>query len=105
MTSVSFFYDGDNLFGFSVKGHSTVNCDDENGRLVCSAISSAAYMAANTVTEIIGDKADIEVEDGKMVLKVLNPSDKTVAVLEGFKLHIEQLTEDYSNSIKIISEV
>ncbi len=93
------------MFGFSVKGHSTMGCDDENGRLVCSAISSAAYMAANTVTEIIGDKADIEVEDGKMVLKALNPSDKTVAVLEGFKLHIEQLAEDYSNSIKIISEV
>ena len=105
MTSVRFFYDGDRMFGFSVKGHSTTGCDDENGRLVCSAISSAAYMAANTVTEIIGDKADIEVEDGKMVLKTLNPSDKTVAVLEGFKLHIEQLAEEYSNSIKIISEV
>ncbi len=105
MTSVRFFYDGDVLNGFSISGHSTVNCDDEKGRLVCSAISSAAYMAANTVTEIVGDKADIKVSDGKMVLNVSNPSEKTVAVLEGFKFHIEQLTEDYSKSIKIISEV
>ena len=62
-------------------------------------------MAANTITEIVGDNADIEVADGKMVLKVQNPSDKTVAVLEGFKLHIEQLGLDYSDSIKINSEV
>ena len=57
-------------------------------------------MAANTITEIIGDKAEIEVEDGKMILNVANPSDKTVVVLEGFRLHIKQLAEDYSKSIK-----
>ena len=105
MTAVRFFKNGKTLIGFSVVGHSTKNCDDENGRLVCSAISSAAYMSANTITEIVGDKAEIEVDDGKMILKVINPSDKTVAVLEGFKLHIEQLADIYSDSIKINSEV
>ncbi len=105
MTEVRFFKNGKTLIGFSVIGHSTTNCDDENGRLVCSAISSAAYMSANTITEIVGDKAEIEVDDGKMILKVINPSDKTVAVLEGFKLHIEQLADIYSDSIKINSEV
>ncbi len=105
MTVVRFFNAGKTIIGFSAIGHSTQNCDDEKGRLLCSAVSSAAYMAANTITEIVGDKAEIEVDDGKMILKVKNPSDKTVAVLEGFKLHIEQLTQDYSNSIRIISEV
>ena len=62
-------------------------------------------MAANTITEIVGEKAKIEVDDGKMILRVTSPSEKTVTVLEGFKLHIEQLTKDYSNSIRIISEV
>ena len=105
MTTVRFFSNGKKLNGFSVIGHSTKNCDDQNGKLVCSAISSAAYMAANTITEIVGDKAEIEVADGKMILKVSSPSDKTVAVLEGFKLHIEQLGQIYSDSIKINSEV
>ena len=105
MTAVRFFKNGKTLVGFSVVGHSTVNCEDQEGKLVCSAISSAAYMAANTITEIVGDKAEIEVADGKMILKVSCPSDKTVAVLEGFKLHIEQLSLDYSDSIKINSEV
>ena len=105
MTKVRFYKSGKTIIGFSVIGHSTINCEDQEGKLICSAISSAAYMAANTITEIVGDKADIEVEDGKMILKVSNPSDKTVAVLEGFKLHIEQLSLDYSDSIKINSEV
>ena len=72
---------------------------------MCAAVSSAAYMTANTITEIIGDKADIEVNDGKMVLKVKNPSDKTLAVLEGFKLHIQQLEEQYKDCIKVYLEV
>ncbi len=105
MTVVKFFYDRGVLNGFSVTGHSTVNCDDENGKLVCAAISSAVYLVVNTVTEIIGDKADIKVDDALMDLKVLKPGDKTVALLKGFKLHIEQLAVQYSNSIKVYSEV
>ncbi|MBQ0083634.1 MAG: ribosomal-processing cysteine protease Prp [Clostridiales bacterium] len=105
MTSVEFFSNGKNLTGFSVKGHSSKSCDDFEGRLVCSAVSSAAYMAVNTVTDVIGDKADIEINDALMCVRVLNPSEKSVAVLEGLKLHIEQLACQYGNSIKVISEV
>ena len=86
-------------------GHCTADENDEQGRLVCSAVSSAAYMTANTITEIIGDNADIEVDDGKMILKVENPSDKTRAILEGFKLHIQQLHEQYKDCIKVYLEV
>ena len=88
-----------------MSGHCTADSSDEQGRIVCAAVSSAAYMTANTITEIIGDKADIEVNDGKMVLKVKNPSDKTLAVLEGFKLHIQQLEEQYKDCIKVYLEV
>ena len=62
-------------------------------------------MTANTITEIIRDRADIGVDEGKMTLKVKNPSDKTVAVLEGFKLHIQQLEEQYKDCIKVYLEV
>lgn len=86
-------------------GHCTADVNDEQGRLVCASVSSAAYMTANTITEIIGDKAEIEVSDGKMILKVKNPCDKTIAVLEGFKLHIQQLEEQYKDCIKVYLEV
>ena len=87
MTSVKFLAD-EKLFGFEISGHSTVNCDDEVGKTVCAAVSSAAYMAANTITEIIGDKAKATVSDGAMYFKVKNPSDAAIMVLDGLRLHL-----------------
>ena len=100
MTSVKFLAN-ENLYGFEIGGHSSKDCDDEFGKIVCAAVSSAAYMAANTVTEIIGDKADIVVDDGKMLFVCKKPSDATVKVLLGLKLHLTALSEDYSNNLKV----
>ena len=62
-------------------------------------------MAANTIIEIIGDKCDAVVDDAKMFVSVKNPSDKTIAVLEGLKLHLTELSKQYSKRIKITTEV
>ncbi len=105
MTCVKFLYDQQGICGFEVKGHSTVDSDDQNGKIVCSAVSSAAYMTANTVIEVIKDSPHVSVSDAEMLLRVKNPTDTTVAVLKGFKLHIEQLAQQYSNNIKVYSEV
>lgn len=101
MTKIAFLSDAAGICGFEVAGHSTENCDDLEGKLVCSAVSSAAYMAANTVTEIIGDKCDAVVDDGMMKILVENPSEKSRAVLEGFRLHISELSKQYSKRLKI----
>ena len=102
MTSVKFLADKKGLYGFNISGHSSLNCEDETGKIVCSAVSSAAYMAANTITEIIGDNAKAHVSDGEMHFEVINPSAKTLAVLKGLKLHLTELSGQYSNNIKII---
>ncbi len=104
MTKVVFFTDAEHISGFSISGHSSKSCGDLNGKLVCSAVSSAAYMAANTILEVIGDKSIVDISDAKMELKLAVPNEATDIVLKGFKLHIEQLAEQYSNNIKI-SEV
>ncbi len=101
MTSVKFLADGEAMYGFEISGHSSANCDDEVGKIVCAAVSSAAYMTANTVTEIIGDKAEAEVDEAKMVFVCKKPSDATAKVLLGLKLHLTALADDYSNNIKI----
>ena len=101
MTSVKFLADNKGLYGFEISGHSSINCEDEIGKIVCAAVSSAAYMTANTVTEIIGDKANAQVDDAKMNFYVSTPSDKTLAVLEGLKLHLQELSNQYSNNIRI----
>lgn len=102
MTKVKFFADEKGLCGFEIKGHSSKNCDDELGKIVCAAVSSAAYMAANTVTEIIGDKAAADVSDGFMRFEVTNPCDKTLAVLKGLRLHLGELSAEYGSNIVII---
>ena len=101
MTSVKFLADKNGLYGFEISGHSTCDCDDSDGKIVCAAVSSAAFMAANTITEVIGDKAEAFVDDALMVVKCENPSKESVLVLEGLRLHLTELATQYSNNIKI----
>ena len=101
MTRVRFSADDKGLYGFEISGHSSKDGDDEIGKIVCAAVSSAAYMAANTVTDIIGDKAEIFVDDAVMRFYVKNPSDCTVKVLEGLRLHLTELSEQYGSNITI----
>ena len=91
--------------GFSLKGHSTADANDEIGKLVCASISSAAYLTVNTITDVIGDNADVELDDGKMIVKLPSVSKETANLLKGFKFHLLQLSEQYPNCIKVISEV
>ena len=101
MTRVRFSADDKGLHGFEISGHSSEDGDDEIGKIVCAAVSSAAYMAANTVTDIIGDKAEIFVDDAVMRFYVKNPSVCTVKVLEGLRLHLTELSEQYGSNITI----
>lgn len=90
---------------FSIKGHS--GYDEIGNDIVCAAVSSAAYMAANTITDVIGAEPEIDLSDGFLVLKLsLQDALKCSVVTEGLKLHILALSEQYENFIKVkISEV
>ncbi len=105
MTKVSFYFEGELLIGFGINGHSTKDASDEEGRLVCSAVSSAAFMAANTITEIVGAKAEISVSDGEMLLKVKNEFEGSLPILSGFMLHITELSKQYPDYIVLTTEV
>ena len=105
MTKVQFFEQGGRLTGFSLSGHSSADANDETGKLVCAAVSSAAYFAANTITDVIGAKASVSVTDAAMRLRVQNPDPRTDAVLAGLKLHLEQLSAQYESKIKLTTEV
>ena len=101
MTSVEFLADKKGIYGFCVSGHSSKSCDDELGKIVCASVSSAVYLVANTVTDIIGDAADARVKDGLMNFTVKNPSDATYKLMYGLKLHLTELSKQYSNNITI----
>ena len=102
MTTVTFLLDDNGLCGFDIAGHSTESCDDQIGKIVCAAVSSAAYMAANTVLDVFCESSETEIDDARMLFSVKNPSDAARGVLKGFQLHIGQLSDQYSKHIKIL---
>ncbi len=100
MIRVKFLIGNNRLTGFEIKGHAMFA---ESGKdVVCAAVSSAAYMAANTVTDIIGANAKAQATDGEMLLEVNEQCDKCLAVLKGFELHVTELSKQYPQNIKVI---
>ena len=98
MIRVRFQTAGDQLIGFSLSGHAGAG---EYGQdIVCAAVSSAAYMTANTITEIVGAAADIAVDDGRMDLTVTSRIKDCQNILSGFQLHIQALSEEYPTRIQ-----
>jgi uncharacterized protein YsxB (DUF464 family) len=105
MVSLKIFKtDKGKILGFEISGHSKAGKFGED--IVCAAVSSAAFMAANTILEILKANADVTVNDGYMKLIVENRDlDKTQILLEGFHLHVKSLENDYPKNIKLNSEV
>ena len=106
MINVKFFHSENEVpLGFSFKGHAGYAAHGSD--IVCAAISSVAYMTANTIIEIMGIDADVNVnEDGEMTLKVPEEStQKTKELLLGLELHINELKKQYPKNVTITTEV
>lgn len=88
------------LRGFHISGHAGMA---ESGKdVLCAFISSAAYMAANTITEVIHADAEVSAEDGDMYVMV-DPKDAALCrdILEGLKLHLINTEEQYPEFLKV----
>ncbi len=101
MVRVEMLYRGDDLCGVRMEGHAGGKAGSD---IVCAAISSAVYMAANTVTDVCGVNADIQVDDGYFFL-VTPTEDKLRAadILEGLRLHLNELQRQYPKRLKVDS--
>ena len=104
MTKATFYFDGNVPYGFLILGHS--GFAEEGEDIVCASVSSAAYMTANTITEVLGVNAQIEVSDAKMRL-IVNKEQRHITkdILLGLKLHLEGLEEQYPEFIETLTEV
>ncbi|MBQ7964601.1 MAG: ribosomal-processing cysteine protease Prp [Ruminococcus sp.] len=94
------------VLGFEIKGHAGYG--EYGSDIVCSAVSSAAFMTANTITEIIGVNPELLIcDEGLMKLKLDESSaQKCSDILDGFVLHVRSLSKEYKKYMKVtISEV
>ena len=98
MIKVCFFTEHGLLTGYEIKGHSGYAESDKDD-IVCAAVSSAAYMAVNTITDIICSQADIQVENGYLSVKT-DGAGEIQTILKGLRLHLQQLSQDYPENIK-----
>ena len=101
MIRVRFHTADDKILGFTLDGHAGAGVSGQD--IVCAAVSSAAYMTANTVTEIIGATANITVEDGYMSVTVTDKIDGCQDILSGFRLHLEALQDQYPNRVHLMN--
>lgn len=100
MIDVDFFVlPAGSLTGFRITGHSGYA---ENGAdIVCAAVSSAAFMAVNTLTDVLSvTPKSLRAEDGDMLFQT-EEADATLCrvVLEGLKNHLLSLEEQYNDFI------
>ncbi len=102
MIKVKFFHSNDGApTGFIIKGHAGYGTKGND--IICASVSSAAYMSANTITEVIGIDADITVDDnGAMALTVpAESAHKTKEILLGLEIHLTELSKQYPKNVTI----
>ncbi len=98
MIKATFYRQKDgNLSGFEIKGHSGYS--EQGQDIICASVSSAAYMTANTVTDVIFGKADIAVDEGYMSFILKDKIESSQVILEGFLLHVKALATDYEDFV------
>ena len=101
MITVRFRGDGTQLTGFAIRGHA--GWADAGQDIVCAAVSSAAIMTANTLTEISAIPCEVSSQDGSLsVLLASQDAPRAQDLLRGFSLHMRELSRKYPNHIKVI---
>ena len=85
--------------GFCISGHSDYS--EEGSDIVCAAVSAMAYLTANTVTEVIGESAEIKVDEGYMSFKLIKNNRESENLLKGFYLQLKELVKQYPQYIRI----
>lgn len=99
MIKVNFYLSDDLISGYEISGHS--GSADYGEDIICASVSSAAYMAANTVTDVLFINAQIDVRDGYMKIVLDEKLSDAQPVLKGLRLHLESLAGDYPQNIKV----
>ena len=100
MICAEFLLRDGHLCGFSVRGHA--GADAQGKDIVCAAVSSAVYMAANTVTDVSGCKAHVHEGEGLLTVSVAKADEqKAQIILQGLMLHVQGLSAQYPQYIQV----
>ncbi len=100
MTTAKFLFSDDTVISFELSGHS--DAGEEGTDIVCSAISSAVYMAANTIIEVLKLNPKTVVRDGYLKVKMTcEDARKSKVITDGLYLHLCELQNQYPDNLKL----
>lgn len=101
MITAEFFRSKGTFIGFHIFGHAEY---DEFGKdIVCAMVSSAAYMTANTITDVMNISAEAEDSDGDMYFMTDRKNAEACRyILDGFKMHLDAIAEQYEENLNVI---
>ena len=100
VTAELFQSDSELLIGFHLAGHAGAGQYGED--IVCAAVSSACYLVANTVTEILHIDARVTVQEGDMTFTISRKDAPACQpLLSGLRLHLTQLGSQYPDHILV----
>ncbi len=100
MTTAKFLFSDDTIVSFELSGHS--GAGEYGTDIVCSAVSSAVYMAANTIIEIMKLNPQAEVRDGYLKFTMnIDDARKSKVITDGLYLHLSELQGQYPNNLKL----
>ena len=100
MTTAKFLFSDETIISFELSGHS--GAGESGTDIVCSAVSSAVYMAANTIIEILKLNPETVVRDGYMKIQMnLKDALKSKVITDGLYLHLSELQNQYPNNLKL----
>ena len=87
--------------GFEFKGHS--GYAESGSDIICATVSSAAYLVANTIAEIMQIEVQAVVDDDGYMKFTIQEKDaeKTKDILLGLELHIKELSQQYPKHVTI----
>lgn len=103
MIDASFLYRDNFYIGYEIKGHAGAG---ELGKdILCSAVSSAAYLTANTLTEIVKAPVEVVERDGYMRLLLQGDYERCQDMLSGLHLHLKELARMHRKYIRVSIKV
>jgi uncharacterized protein YsxB (DUF464 family) len=89
------------MAGFRITGHAGGIAGND---IVCAAVSSAAYLTVNTITDVLFVNAQVSVDEEAGMLFCLVPKDgaeRCQPLLKGFAMHMQALEESYPKCIQV----
>lgn len=89
------FENAKSFSGFEISGHAGYGTQGSD--IVCAAVSSCTMLVCNCITESFGTKAEVRVEENRIVLHLEEPNEAAQKLLSAFYEHLETISADYKN--------